>query len=120
MRLGADGGAVLDITKLRGPHRGVFFDLYVITDIYSRYISGWMVASTESGDLAEAFMAIHGQPNALHAVQLKAPHPWQNGRACSRTRNPVALSSPKSLLRQACSCGFMESECVDSTQALAY
>ena len=55
-----------DITKLRGPRRGVFFDLYVINDIYSRYIPGWMVAATETGELAEQFLAdataVHGAP----------------------------------------------------------
>ena len=30
-----------DITKLAGPAKGVYYDLYVIIDIYSRYILGW-------------------------------------------------------------------------------
>lgn len=46
-----------DITKLRGPDKGVWFDLYVIIDIFSRYVVGWMVAPTESAELAEAFIA---------------------------------------------------------------
>ena len=29
-----------DITKLRGPQRGVYFDLYVVLDIFSRYVVG--------------------------------------------------------------------------------
>jgi putative transposase len=33
-----------DITKLRGPERGVWFDLYVIVDIFSRYVVGWMLS----------------------------------------------------------------------------
>jgi transposase InsO family protein len=33
-----------DITKLRGPDKGVWFDLYVIIDIFSRYVVDWMVA----------------------------------------------------------------------------
>jgi len=37
-----------DITKLRGPQRGVYYDLYVILDIYSRYVVGWTVAARES------------------------------------------------------------------------
>jgi putative transposase len=45
-----------DITKLAGPTRGVSFDLYVIIDIYSRYVTGWMVAETETGELAKAFI----------------------------------------------------------------
>ena len=34
-----------DITKLRGPDRGIYYDLYVILDIYSRYVVGWTVAA---------------------------------------------------------------------------
>ena len=45
-----------DITKLRGPLRGVWYDLYVMIDIFSRYIVGWMVAETETAELATAFI----------------------------------------------------------------
>ena len=45
-----------DITKLRGPDRGVWFDCYVAIDIFSRYVVGWMVASTENAELAEEFI----------------------------------------------------------------
>jgi putative transposase len=45
-----------DITKLRGPDRGVWFDLYVAIDIFSRYVVGWMVATTETAELAEEFI----------------------------------------------------------------
>jgi transposase InsO family protein len=31
-------------TKLQGPTRGVFYELYVIIGIYSRYVIAWMVA----------------------------------------------------------------------------
>ena len=41
-----------DITKLKGPHKGIFFHLYVIIDIFSRYIVGWQLASCESTDFA--------------------------------------------------------------------
>jgi putative transposase len=44
------------ITKLRGPDKGVWFDCYVIIDIFSRYVAGWMVAATETAQLAEAFI----------------------------------------------------------------
>ena len=37
-----------DITKLKGPQKWSYFQLYVIIDIYSRYIVGWMVAHKES------------------------------------------------------------------------
>jgi putative transposase len=45
-----------DITKLRGPHKGSWFYLYVILDIYSRYVVGWMVAHRESAELAEVLI----------------------------------------------------------------
>jgi len=52
-----------DITKLRGPDKGVWFDLYVAIDIFSRYVPGWMVASTETAEVAEEFItrAVTGQ-----------------------------------------------------------
>lgn len=61
-----------DITKLQGPERGVFFQLYALIDIYSRYVPGWIVAEGESGDLAEAMIADAvarngAAPGALHA-----------------------------------------------------
>lgn len=45
-----------DITKLVGPARGVWFCLYVLIDIFSRYTPGWMVAATEDAELAHRFL----------------------------------------------------------------
>jgi putative transposase len=42
-----------DITKLRGPWKGVYYYLYVILDIFSRYVVGWMMAEREVATLAE-------------------------------------------------------------------
>jgi len=42
-----------DITKLRGPVKWTYFYLYVIMDIFSRYITGWMLARRESAALAK-------------------------------------------------------------------
>ena len=41
-----------DITKLKGPAKWVYFSLYVILDIFSRYVVGWMVAHREAAVLA--------------------------------------------------------------------
>jgi putative transposase len=41
-----------DITKLLGPVKGVYFQLYVILDIFSRYVVGWTISMGESGSLA--------------------------------------------------------------------
>lgn len=46
-----------DITKLAGPERGVYYELLVIIDIYSRYVVAWTVAAAETGELTEAFLA---------------------------------------------------------------
>jgi len=72
-----------DITRLRGPLRGVWYDLYVILDIFSRYVVGWTVAACEDSliakDLIEQAMAVHGIPHTLHA-----------DRGTSMTSKPVA------------------------------
>ncbi|MGC0367182.1 putative transposase [Rhodococcus sp. 27YEA15] len=72
-----------DITKLPGPTKGVYFDAYVMVDIYSRYVVGVHVQTRESGLLAVEFMteifAVHGIPNVVHA-----------DRGTSMTSKPVA------------------------------
>lgn len=72
-----------DITKLRGPERGVYYDLYVIIDIYSRYVVGWTVAAREDAAIATAMIehaiSVHGRPGSLHA-----------DRGTSMTSKPVA------------------------------
>ena len=75
-----------DITKLQGPERGVYYELFVIIDIFSRYVTGWMVSPAETGDLAEAFiadtLATHGI--GRHQLSLHAD------RGTSMTSKPVA------------------------------
>ncbi len=46
-----------DITKLRGPAKWTSYQLYVILDVFSRYVPGWMVAHRESAALAERLIA---------------------------------------------------------------
>jgi len=46
-----------DITKLKGPAKWTYFYLYVILDIFSRYVVGWMVAERESAALANRLIA---------------------------------------------------------------
>ena len=45
-----------DITKLKGPEKWSHFYLYVIVDIFSRYVVGWMLADRESAELAASFI----------------------------------------------------------------
>lgn len=46
-----------DITKLLGLVKWSYFYLYVILDIFSRYVVGWMVAQRESAELAKRLIA---------------------------------------------------------------
>jgi putative transposase len=63
-----------DITKLKGPSTWSWYHLYVLLDVFSRYVVGWMVARRESAVLAERLIATscarqgidHGQLT-LHA-----------------------------------------------------
>ncbi len=45
-----------DTTKLRGPQKWTSYTLYVMLDIFSRYVVGWMVVPGESADLAREFI----------------------------------------------------------------
>ena len=75
-----------DITKLRGPERGVYYELYVIIDIYSRYVVAWTVAERETGELAEAFIADAFRSQGIERDQL-----WLHAdRGTSMTSKPVA------------------------------
>jgi putative transposase len=46
-----------DISKLKGPGKWTCFHLYVILDIFSRYVVGWMIAQRETAELAEQLIA---------------------------------------------------------------
>jgi putative transposase len=46
-----------DITKLKGPAPWTYYYLYVILDVFSRYVVGWMIAAGESAELAEELIA---------------------------------------------------------------
>jgi putative transposase len=59
-----------DITKLRGPLKGSYFQLYVILDVFSRYVVGWMVAHHESAQLAQSFIEETLTKQGIRASQL--------------------------------------------------
>ena len=46
-----------DITKLKGAIPYLYYSLYVILDLFSRYVVGWMVARHENAHLAERLLA---------------------------------------------------------------
>jgi len=59
-----------DITKLRGPVKWTYFYLYVILDIFSRYVVGWMVAQRESASLARRLIAETCEKQGIIEAQL--------------------------------------------------
>jgi putative transposase len=75
-----------DITKLQGPERGVYYELFVIIDIFSRYVVGWMVSPAETGELAEAFIADTLKRHGIAPGQLSL----HADRGTSMTSKPVA------------------------------
>ena len=59
-----------DITKLAGPYKWTWFHLYVILDVFSRYVVGWLVAPRESARLAEELIAEAVYAHDVQADQL--------------------------------------------------
>lgn len=59
-----------DITKLKGPVKWTYFYLYVILDIFSRYVVGWMVAPRESSALAQKLIRESCNKQAIDPGQL--------------------------------------------------
>lgn len=59
-----------DITKLLGPAKWSYFYLYVILDIFSRYVVGWLLAHRENADLARRLIRETCQKQDVSAEQL--------------------------------------------------
>jgi putative transposase len=59
-----------DITKLKGPVKWTYYQLYVMLDIFSRYIVGWMVASHESAALAIRLVEASCEKQGIQRSQL--------------------------------------------------
>jgi putative transposase len=76
-----------DITKLLGPAKWTYFYLYVILDVYSRYVVGWMVAHREQAELAERLIAETLAEQDIPAGQLTL----HADRGSSMTSKPVAF-----------------------------
>jgi transposase InsO family protein len=61
-----------DITALKGPVKGIWYKCYVVIDIFSRYVTGWLVAAAEDAVVAKDFLADAvarngGEPHTIHA-----------------------------------------------------
>jgi putative transposase len=76
-----------DITKLLGPAKWTYFYLYVILDIFSRYVVGWMVAHRESASLAKKLIEETSKKHSIRRGQLTV----HADRGSSMTSKPVAL-----------------------------
>jgi len=59
-----------DITKLRGPILWTYYYLYVILDVYSRYVVGWMIAERESEELAQELIRASCEKQGIQPGQL--------------------------------------------------
>ena len=76
-----------DITKLKGPIPYLYYSLYVILDLFSRYVVGWMVARHENAHLAERLIA---------ATCLKqGSPPRSNSRSMPTAARPCGASSSR-------------------------
>ena len=76
-----------DISKLKGPARWTSYYLYVILDVFSRYVAGWMVATRESAALAERLIADSVAKQGIAPGQLTV----HADRGSSMRSKPVAL-----------------------------
>lgn len=75
-----------DLTKLKGPWRGAYFDLYAMLDIFSRKAMRWEVHTRESADLARTFI-----DNAITGNGGVAPRAIHADRGTSMTSKPVTV-----------------------------
>jgi len=76
-----------DITKLKGPATWTYYHLYVVLDVFSRYVVGWMVAPRESAVLAERLIATACERQRILPGQLTV----HADRGAAMTSKPVAL-----------------------------
>jgi putative transposase len=76
-----------DITKLLGPAKWTYFYLYVILDVFSRYVVGWMVADREGKELAKQFIAETCQKEGIVPGQLNI----HMDRGAAMTAKPLAF-----------------------------
>lgn len=76
-----------DITKLLGPAKWTYFYLYVIMDVFSRYVVGWMVAQQESAELAKRLIQDTCGKQNIVPGQLTI----HADRGSSMTSKPVAF-----------------------------
>lgn len=73
-----------DITALKGPVKGIWYRCYVVLDIFSRYVTGWLVAAAEDAVVARDFLADAVARNGA------APHTVHADRGGAMVSKPVS------------------------------
>ncbi len=68
-----------DITKLKRPAKWTWFYLYVILEVFSRYVPGWMVATHESATLADG----------------SSPTPWSRSESAGTRSRPTPIGAAR-------------------------
>ena len=76
-----------DITKLLGPEKWTYYYLYVLLDIFSRYVVGWMVASCEAAELDKRLIGEAYERQGIKPGQIVV----HADRGTSMTSKAVAL-----------------------------
>ena len=76
-----------DITKLPGPAKWLYFCLYVVLDLFSRFVVGWLIAERESAALAEQLIAESCTRQGIAPGQLTI----HSDRGGPMTAKPLAL-----------------------------
>lgn len=59
-----------DITKLKGPRKGVVYNLYVVLDMFSRFVVGWLLAQREQDDYARDLIDAACERESIRREQL--------------------------------------------------
>jgi len=90
-----------DITKLKGPAKWTYFYLYVILDIFSRYVVGWMLAHRESAELAQRLIRETLEKEGIAGGQELTIHSDRGPSMTSKTLGQLLadLSITRSLSR---------------------
>ena len=76
-----------DITKLLGPTTWTYYCLYVLLDVFSRYVVGWLLAQREAAALAEKLIAESCERQQIRPGQLTV----HADRGAAMTSKPVAF-----------------------------
>ena len=76
-----------DITKLLGPAKWTYYYLYVILDVFSRFVVGWLISERESASLARELIAETCTRQGIQPDQLTI----HADRGSSMTSKPVAF-----------------------------